>query len=488
MLTNSVKIMKNKKLVKLIAQAAYLNPFSEERLKIDKKIIGDNKNYSYERLVKKVVAITEKTISNLKNKNINKFSKEEKQDVIYLFLFDVYHKYREKFDELIVRQIAAGDESLKVSFANEAILLLVKYGFTEEVAVRYFSIFYQMRRAFYFIFHTLPGKSECMRKFHCDLWNNIFTHDIRLYEKILCAKLEDFSTLLLGETGTGKGTAAAAIGRSGFIPFNTRAGKFTESFMKTFIEINLSQFPETLIESELFGHKKGAFTGAVESHNGLFSLSSSYGSVFLDEIGDVSIPIQIKLLKVLQDRCFSPVGSHKKLRFDGRVIAATNKPIDKLRQEGKFRDDFFYRLCSDVITVPSLRQRIAENSLELTLLLKCTIKKIAGTENREIYDLVYNTIIKQVGKKYMWPGNVRELEQCVRRILLSKEYCGDKKVASRDLAGKIVGFINTGEYDAQGLLADYCRLLYKRLGSYQEVARKIKLDRRTVKRYVELGG
>jgi len=257
--------MKNK--IKLIAQAAYLNPFSEERVKIDKQIIGDNKNYSYKRLIKKVVAITEKTVPKLKSKNINDYSGEEKQDVIYLFLFDVYHKIRDDFDELIVRQIAAGNESIKAPFAS-----------------------------------------------------NIFTHDIRWYEKILCAKMEDFSTLLLGETGTGKGTAAAAIGRSGFIPFNTKTGKFAESFTKTFIEINLSQFPETLIESELFGHKKGAFTGAVDSHNGLFSLSSPYGSIFLDEIGDVSVPIQIKLLKILQDRIFSPVGSHEKLRFDGRVI------------------------------------------------------------------------------------------------------------------------------------------------------------------------
>ena len=476
--------MKNK--IKLIAQAAYLNPFSEERVKIDKQIIGDNKNYSYKRLIKKVVAITEKTVPKLKSKNINDYSGEEKQDVIYLFLFDVYHKIRDDFDELIVRQIAAGNESIKAPFASAAISALIKYGFSEDTAVRYFSIFYQMRRAFYFIFNTLPGKSECMRKFHCDLWNNIFTHDIRWYEKILCAKMEDFSTLLLGETGTGKGTAAAAIGRSGFIPFNTKTGKFAESFTKTFIEINLSQFPETLIESELFGHKKGAFTGAVDSHNGLFSLSSPYGSIFLDEIGDVSVPIQIKLLKILQDRIFSPVGSHEKLRFDGRVIAATNKPIDKLRREGKFRDDFFYRLCSDMITVPTLRRRIAENPAELTLLLKCTIKKIAGMDNQEIFDTVYNAVIKQVGKKYMWPGNVRELEQCVRRILLSKEYFGDTRTVSKDLYGKIVNTIEAGKYDAQNLLADYCKLMYRRLGSFQEVARITQLDRRTVKRYVEM--
>ena len=474
--------MKNKKLIKAIAKAAYINPFSEERIEIDKEISGDDKNHSHAVLIKKVVEITKQTIPKLKK--INNYAGEEKQDVVYLYLFDIYHKYRDEFDDLIVKQITAGDDSLKVFFAQSVISDLINYGFSEVEAVRYFSIFYQMRRAFYFIFNTLSGVSDCMRKFHCSLWDNIFTHDIRWYEKILCAKMEDFSTLLLGETGTGKGTAAAAIGRSGFIPFNTRAGKFEESFTKTFIEINLSQFPETLIESELFGHKRGAFTGAVEAHNGVFSLSSSYGSIFLDEIGDVSIPVQIKLLRVLQDRIFSPVGSHKKLRFDGRVIAATNKPINKLRREGIFRDDFFYRLCSDIITVPPLRQRISENSSELPLLLKKTINKITGEDSKEIYDMVYKTVVEKLGKNYPWPGNVRELEQCVRRILLTKNYNADLKNINQDLSSKITVAVESGNYDAQNLIADYCKLLYQRYGTYQDVARITKLDRRTVKRYI----
>src|SRR5213594_4209634 len=101
--------------------------------------------------------------------------------------------------------------------------------------------------------------------------------------------------------------------------------------MRGFIALNLSQYPETLIESELFGHKKGAFTGAIEAHDGLFTRCSSYGAIFLDEIGEVSAPVQIKLLQVLQERTFSPVGSHEKLKFRGRVIAATNKPLEHLR-------------------------------------------------------------------------------------------------------------------------------------------------------------
>src|SRR5213078_1832008 len=133
---------------------------------------------------------------------------------------------------------------------------------------------------------------------------------------------------------------------------------FAESFTRTFISLNLSQFPEALIESELFGHKKGAFTGAIEAHEGVFARCSPHGAIFLDELGEVSIPTQIKLLQVLQERTFSPVGSREKLRFCGRVIAATNSELDELRRQKVFRDDFYYRLCSDILTVPSLRQRI----------------------------------------------------------------------------------------------------------------------------------
>jgi transcriptional regulator with GAF, ATPase, and Fis domain len=109
-----------------------------------------------------------------------------------------------------------------------------------------------------------------------------------------------------------------------------------QSFTRGFVPLNLSQYPETLIESELFGHKKGAFTGAVEAHEGVFSRCSPHGEIFLDEIGDVSTHLQIKLLQVLQERTFSPVGSHEKLRFRGRVIAATNQSLDALRDQSFF--------------------------------------------------------------------------------------------------------------------------------------------------------
>ena len=318
-----------------------------------------------------------------------------------------------------------------------------------------------------------------------DQWNNVFTRDIDLYHRYLWNRMEDFSTVILGETGTGKGTAAAAIGRSGLIPFDEKQSRFIESFTRSFVSINLSQFHENLIESELFGHKKGSFTGAVEDYKGIFDRCSAFGAIFLDEIGEVSIPVQIKLLQVLQEREFSPVGSHDKHRFQGRVIAATNRSISRLRRTGKMRGDFFYRLCSDMITVPPLRQRFQENSRELKDLLALLVERLLGRPSASICDMVQGVIEEQLGPGYPWPGNVRELEQCVRRVLLSKSYQRQKQDIPVELNAQLVRGIENGDISAQNLTAGYCYLLYSRYGTYEAVAGRTRLDRRTVKKYVD---
>ena len=251
------------------------------------------------------------------------------------------------------------------------------------------------------------------------------------------------------------------------------------------MSINLSQFPETLIESELFGHKKGAFTGAVKHHTGVFGRCSPYGAILLDEIGETSTRLQIKLLEVLQNRVFSPVGSHEKSRFEGRVIAATNRAIDEIRAKNIFRDDFYYRLSSDIITVPPLRLRIQQNPDELNALLSYTIERMLVQPSPELEKDIRTVIEKNLGLDYAWPGNVRELEQCVRRVILKKNYEGDiKSVSPDDLKARLVKGIESGELDAQNLIAGYCTLLYKRYGTFEDVARHTNLDRRTVKKYI----
>jgi sigma-54 specific flagellar transcriptional regulator A len=401
-------------------------------------------------------------------------------------LYVCYHRYVPPIDALIERQARQPGPSLSVSFAGEAIAELLRGGLSEERAVRMFGFYFQLRRAFYFIHGSLAGQCESMRKLRESLWNNVFTHDMRDYET-LWNRMEDFSTLLLGETGTGKGSAAAAIGRSAFIPYLPAQRRFAANFAETFIAINLSQFPETLIESELFGHRKGAFTGAIDNHAGVFERCSGHGALFLDEIGDVSIPVQIKLLQVLQERMFTPLGGHEKKRFSGRVIAATNRPLRQLRHEGRFRDDFFYRLCSDVIEVPSVRQRLAEAPGELQLLVRLLVRRIAGTDDAQLVAEILEALETGLPRGYTWPGNVREVEQAVRRILLTGRYAPDITQTVQDEEATLLAKVRAGELPASELLARYCAILYRRLGTYAHVAQRTGLDPRTARKYVDSG-
>jgi transcriptional regulator with PAS, ATPase and Fis domain len=190
------------------------------------------------------------------------------------------------------------------------------------------------------------------------------------------------------------------------------------------------------------------------------------------------------LLQILQDRIFSPVGSHEKEHFKGRVIAATNKSIDELRLEGRFRDDFYYRLCSDCILVPSLKQRIDENQAELDELISHTVEQITGHKAPELDRTVKEVIDTELGKGYHWPGNVRELEQCIRRVIIKRSYQGDKIIKSMNEKRKLFSNIESGNLSAQHLITVYCQILYSKYGTYQDVARITGLDRRTVKKHI----
>ncbi len=472
----------------LIYQALLANPFQDERDELDFKIAGLIPDDSIENRVAKMHEELNRRISLLekdKKDDINLFSGKDRDILHRSFIFAFFYDYLKKFDQLIIDQISAGSSPAKVPFAQDAFSILLKRGFNLEEVKRFFAMVYQFRRAFFFINKGLVGTSPCMKNLKAILWNNVLTCDPELYGNHLWNKMEDFSTLMLGETGTGKGTAAMAIGRSGYIPFDETKQTFVESFTESFVSLNLSQFSSALIESELFGHKKGAFTGAMEDHKGIFNRCSPYGSIFLDEIGEVLVPVQIKLLKVLEERAFSPVGSHQEFRFEGRIIAATNRTLDEINNKKVMRDDFFYRLCSDIIVIPPLRKRIQEDENEMDNLLAHTIEKITGSPSPPLVKMVRKTINKELGKNYPWPGNVRELGQCVRRILLNRSYKVVRHTDENGGRSQLSKDMDKGKLDAQTLLMRYCHMLHVRFGTYGEVARITKLDRRTVKKYID---
>ena len=284
----------------VVSATAFCNPFSEQRAKLDAQLVGHPIDPLQESHVEELTQVVSDRIRKLERQGLAELRRHAAQDrplMQTVFLFEVFHQFCRDFDELILDQVREGSRSTPVKFAGDALARMKQRGIGASEAARFFAIFYQLRRAFHFIVRGLIGRSPSMSEFRRHLWNNVFTRDVRLYERFLWNRMEDFSTLLLGETGTGKGTAAAAIGRSGYIPFDEKQGRFSESFMRGFTALNLSQFAETLIESELFGHRKGAFTGAVEAHEGVLARCSPHGSIFLDEIGEVSAPVQIKLLR-----------------------------------------------------------------------------------------------------------------------------------------------------------------------------------------------
>jgi two-component system response regulator HydG len=224
-----------------------------------------------------------------------------------------------------------------------------------------------------------------------------------LFEILMMVAPSDSTTLILGESGTGKELIADAIQRN-----SLRSNK-------PFITLNCAALPENLLESELFGHEKGAFTGATMRRQGRFELADQ-GTIFLDEIGDMSFATQAKILRVLQEGEFERLGGDKTLHVDVRVIAATNKNLEEEVQNGKFRQDLYFRLGVVPIEIPSLRER----KKDIPLLAEYFLKKSSQKNQRLIKGFTPEAI--DVLSRYSWPGNVRELENVVERaVILTKQ-------------------------------------------------------------------
>jgi hypothetical protein len=470
----------DRKVVEVVNEFAFLNPFSAEREAMERRFAETTGGLPDGAIPERFGGFFQWLDSLPPAKRDFRRFTADRDAMRTVFLFEGYHRHVAALDELIATQLARGEKSCPAPFGRDCVDRMVTRGFTRDEAVRYFGIFYQLRRAHYFIVRGLKGQSPCMFEFRRRLWKSVFTDDVRWYERHLWNRMEDFSTLLLGETGSGKGAAASAIGRSGFIPYRPERGEFAESFNRSFVSINLAEFPETLIEAELFGHRKGAFTGAVGSHEGVFARCSPHGAIFLDEVGEIGKDIQVKLLHVLQERRFSPVGSREQSQFRGRVISATNRSLDELRAEKLFRDDFYYRISSDVIPVPTLRQRLTEDPAELNLLLETILERIAGERWPELLSTVRTHLEKSTGRAYHWPGNVRELEQAVRRVLLHGTYQPDRARVRGEFDG-----LMQGELTADELLKRYCTHAVRLFGTRAEAARRLALDVRTLQKYIE---
>ena len=277
------------------------------------------------------------------------------------------------------------------------------------------------------VFDNIVGKSEKIEK---------------VFELVRKVSDSMSNILIYGESGTGKELIARAI------HFNSRKKD------KPFVTINCGALPEGLLESELFGHMKGSFTGAVFNKEGLFEVANG-GTIFLDEVGETSPAIQVKLLRVLQDKEFKRVGGTKEIKVEVRIITATNRDLSKAVSEGKFREDLYYRLNVIPITLPPLRERADD----IPLLADHFLNKFNKALNKSVKGFSQTTM--ELFRNYEWRGNVRELENVIERAvalsnseIITPEYLPDiLRDSSRSSSAIPVNIPHEG-LDLEGLIGD----------------------------------
>ena len=249
-----------------------------------------------------------------------------------------------------------------------------------------------------------------------------------LYKSIARLSQNDLTVMIYGESGTGKELVAKALHK-----YSTRSEK-------PFIALNMAAIPNDLIESELFGHEKGSFTGAYQKSDGKFKLAEK-GTLFLDEIGDMPIDAQTRLLRVLQEGEFTPIGGKEKIQADTRIIAATHKNLSNLIEKGEFREDLFYRLNVVPISIPPLRER----KEDIPELVNHFLDK---AKDLQLEPKKFTTESFQILEKYQWPGNVRELENFILKLCALYT---DENIMNDDLAEEI---LNLQKLDQQMLDTD----------------------------------
>ena len=347
-----------------------------------------------------------------------------------------------------------------------------------------FACYRQIKNAFHHIYDYIIGNSMPAARLRASVWQSIFTRDMRRYRRTLYSKMGEFPTLITGPSGTGKELIARAIADSRYVPFDAERLEFADAPGDRLLPINIAALSPTLIESELFGHRRGSFTGAIGDRKGWLEACPVSGSVFLDELGEMDLAIQVKLLRVIETRRFTPVGDTAAREFKGKLIAATNRDLANDIRTGRFREDLYYRMCADLIQTPSLAEQIRDKPQVLGELIHYMTLRTVGEEATQCLPEVERWVAKNLPGDYEWPGNYRELEQCVRNVIIRGSYRPLQQTQTSKEDDFLTRF-RAGELTADELLAHYAARVYHLTGSYEEAARRMKLDRRTVKAKVD---
>jgi transcriptional regulator with AAA-type ATPase domain len=489
-----------------LSRLAYCNPFLPERIELEREALGDE-------FVDRDLVWSLRDDAPIETPNVVSLSRcaeeaarrartalaggtrpaSDAECRIYgdLILYLLYHRYEGRFFAMLAGPAGRAETRTRAPFFAD--FRRDAESFLAPPAPRLpalddlphiFACFFQIRRAFQHIFFGLVGGSLPAARLRAAAWQSIFTHDMRRYRRSLFARMGDVTTLVCGPSGTGKELVARAIGLSRYIPFDAKAEAFADDYAGSFHPLNLSALSPTLIESELFGHRRGAFTGAVSDRAGWLEVCRPLGTVFLDEIGDVDPAIQVKLLRVLQTRAFQRIGETEARRFHGKIVAATNRDLAREMQAGRFRGDLYYRLCSDILVTPSLREQLEASPGELGTILRFIARRWAGEEADAVAAEAEAWIEGHLGRGYAWPGNVRELEQCVSNVLIRQAYC-PARAAPADAREALARGAADGTLPLDDLLRRYCTLVYAQAGGWQEAARRLGVDHRTVRARVD---
>ncbi|MDF1836327.1 MAG: sigma 54-interacting transcriptional regulator [Planctomycetota bacterium] len=497
---------------------ARVNPFLPERVELERLALGDTyvdmgmakafqpgegPNPNMQPLLEKARRVLADLQARAESSK-TRVSQADKDAAGHIALYVLYHGRVGQLYELAAKIALPGKTNHvripwfpKFEESTEAALTLQgERLMPEETAERLLALFFQMARAFVNIYANFVGRSPAAVSLRASMWQSIFTHDIARYRRALLrtdsgsvngsavSLTSDIPTLVTGPSGTGKELVAQAVGRSGFVPFQRESLSFEIDSSALFLPIHLAALSPTIIESELFGHRRGAFTGAQEDRASFLEVCAPHGAVFLDEIAEIDGTLQVKLLRVLQNREFSRLGDSVSRRFLGRLVSATNRNLTEEIEAGRFREDLYYRLNADHLETPSLRELLDGDPNELAHLVGYVADKLlpdggsgeASGFSGELCDWIESSL----GLNYDWPGNFRELEQCARAVLVRGQYRpGPTSVSAKDAGW--TGPIAALELSADELLTSYCVQVFQEVGTYEGAARRLGLDRRTVR-------
>ena len=502
------------KVAKAIANIGYVNPFLEERIELEKEALGKEfRSFKPFLQYRPECSVSDmfpnapmlrikggELLEEMREKLISHESATDLELDVYenLALFQLYARYMSNILNLPVRSRHRPEDD--VLNAYDAYIADYKHflklpGRPLPSKLNHDIIFaglFQVERAFFHIFNYVVGGSLAAAKLRAAIWQSIFTHDMRRYLRSLYQYMGDVTTLITGPSGTGKDLVAQSIAYSRFVPFDSRNRRFVINYTKSLVSLNLTAIAPTLIESELFGHAKGAFTDAKSSRHGHLDESrcQKWGTVFLDEIGELDSQIQVKLLRVLQNREFRRVGESQTRNFVGKIVAATNRNLEVEMQSGRFREDFYYRLCADRIETPSLRSQLQNTPEDLNnfvhLIATRLLPEVPAEADRLADDAV-SWIETELDADYPWPGNIRDLEQCVRSIMVRGSYVSTRPctIAQQSPVQELLGKVEKCELGRNELLIEYFSLVYAKLGSFRAAGRKLGVDWRTVRDLVD---